>query len=77
MKEFQVFEGVKYSTRHGGPFDRGSCDSYYGRGVRPHFFTGDTYKSTEIDKVGMTAEQIQAYMAGYKYNEQFGDKKEW
>jgi hypothetical protein len=25
----------------------------------------------------MTAEQVEDYMAGYAYNEQFGDKKNW
>jgi hypothetical protein len=25
----------------------------------------------------MTAEEITAYTAGYKYNEKFGDKKDW
>ena len=26
----------KYDQRHGGPWDRGSADSYYGRGYGPH-----------------------------------------
>ena len=33
------------NKRHGGPYDRGSADSYYQRGPRPHYFKGDTYNS--------------------------------
>ncbi len=67
----------QYDQRHGGCFDRGSADSYYGRGRRPHFFTDATYQSQEITEQFMTKEQIAAYHAGYDYNEQFGDKKNW
>lgn len=63
-------------TRHGGAFDRGSADSYYGRGPRPHYFVGGTYQSAEIIAVEGTAE-YEAYMIGYEYNEQYGDKKDW
>jgi hypothetical protein len=66
-----------YDQRHGGCFDRGSADSYYGRGRRPHFFTDATYQSREITEQFMTQAQIAAYHAGYDYNEQFGDKKNW
>lgn len=72
-----TFLGKAYDARHGGPFDRGSADSYYGRGVRPHYFTGATYNSSEVAEADMTAEEIAAYVAGYNYNEQFGDKKSW
>ena len=27
-----------YDRRHGGPFDRGGADSYYGRGLDPHYY---------------------------------------
>ena len=57
-------EIAKYS-RHGGAYDRGSADSYYGRECDPHYFTGDTYRSTEILKENMTEEEIAAYMEGY------------
>lgn len=73
----QEFEGNLYDQRHGGPFDRGAADSYYNRGFNPHFYLGDTYSSQRIDLADMTAEQITAYSAGYRYNEQFGDKKDW
>ena len=71
------FLGEVYNSRHGGPFDRGSADSYYGRAPRPHFFTDATYFSDEIEERFMTKAQIAEYMAGYQYNEEFGDKKEW
>lgn len=67
----------KYDTRHGGPFDRGSADSYYHRGRNPHYFRGDTYNSEKVEMENMTAEEIEAYHAGYDDNEEFGDKKDW
>lgn len=66
-----------YDERHGGPYDRGSADSYYGRPFNPHFYAGATYSSPRIDLAAMTAEEIVAYTAGYNDNERFGDKKEW
>ena len=71
------FEDIKlYDQRHGGPFDRGSADSYYGRGCSPHYFKGATYQSKEI-KPEEGTEEYKAYVAGYQWNEQFGDKKNW
>ncbi len=66
-----------YDQTHGGPFDRGSADSYYHRPRDPHWYPEGTYKGERITKDQMTPEQIQAYLAGYQYNEQFGDKKDW
>ncbi len=40
---------MNIDRRHGGPYDRGSADSYYRRPRRPHFFTEATYASDEID----------------------------
>lgn len=71
------FQGKQYDDRHGGAFDRGSADSYYGRPIRPHFFTDATYRSEEIEERFMTKAQIAEYMAGYEWNEQFGGKKEY
>lgn len=75
--EPQLFEGKLYDQRHGGPFDRGAADSYYGRGYNPHCYRGATYQSARIERDLMTKEDVQAYTAGYKFNEQFGDKKLW
>ena len=70
------FGGDVYDARHGGAFDRGSADSYYGRPRRPHYFEGATYDSVEIVPK-QTDPEYWDYLAGYDYNEQFGDKKDW
>ena len=67
----------QYDTRHGGPFDRGSADSYYHRPRKPHFYVEGTSTSPMVSESEMTPEEIRAYLAGYQYNEQFGDKKDW
>lgn len=69
--------GVVYDTRHGGPFDRGSADSYYERGFNPHYYKGNTYGSELVELKDMTAEEIVAYTAGYNLNEKLGDRKDW
>ncbi len=66
-----------YDERHGGPYDRGTADSYYGRDYNPHYFVGDTYNSPKIELVQMTAAEIVAYTAGYTNNEVNGDRKEY
>lgn len=68
---------MTYDKRHGGPWDRGSADSYYGRGRVPHYFVGDTHQSDMVMLANMTDEEIKAYNSGYDYNEEFGGKKEW
>ena len=64
-----------FDTRHGGCFDRGAADSYYQRGIEPHYYSGDTLSSEKI--TDLTEEQLAEYMAGFHWNEQFGDKKDW
>ena len=66
-----------YNERHGGPYDRGTADSYYGREYWPHYFVRDTHNSPCIDAAQMTPSEIAAYAAGYRDNEARGDKKEW
>ena len=66
---------MNYDTRHVGAYDRGSADSWYGREVNPHYFTGATYQSTKIEEVDMSKEEIAAYMAGY--NATPFAQKEW
>ena len=70
-------EKVTYDQRHGGPYDRGSADSYYGRIYSPHYFLGDSYSSPKVETAQMTAEEIKAYSAGYNDNEDAGNFKEW
>lgn len=59
----------KYDDRHGGPFDRGGADSWYRRERQPHYYLGGTGTSERIEESGMTAEEIEAYNAGYDENE--------
>jgi hypothetical protein len=66
-----------YDTRNGGPFDRGSADSYYHRGISPHYYVEGTSTSPKIEMEKMTKEEIADYMAGFEWNEKFGDKKDW
>ena len=66
-----------YDQRHGGAFDRGSADSWYSRPRNPHFYTEDTGTSERIDQAQMSPTEIQAYLAGYQWNEQFGGKKSY
>lgn len=68
---------MDYDKRHGGPFDRGSADSYYGREFSPHYYVAGTSTSPRVELEAMTAEEIVAYSAGYEYNEKYGDKKDW
>lgn len=63
--------------RHGGPFDRGSADFYYGREFRPHYYMEKSYQSARIDMYAMTAEQIQEYKAGWDDARVNGEQKDW
>jgi hypothetical protein len=63
--------------RHGGAWDRGSADSYYRRGAKPHYYLGGTHMSDIVTEERMTAEEIAAYYAGYEWNEKLGDFKNW
>lgn len=68
---------MSYDKRHGGAWDRGSADSYYGRPVDPHYFKGGTYNSEKVVAKDMLTEEIEAYYAGYNWNEKYGDKKDY
>ena len=84
-KEFFTYRGVKYDvtfgnelTRHGGPFDRGSADSYYCRGCSPHYFIGRTHSSPRIGHNTMNEKESLEYYAGFEYNENVIQAwKEW
>jgi len=43
--------------------------------IDTHYYTGATHQSTRLEEVDMSEKEIADYMAGYEYNEQFGDKK--
>lgn len=61
--------------RHGGPYDRGSADSYYRRPCVPHYYVGGTGSSELIPEDRMTPDEIEAYMAGFEDNESSGNFK--
>jgi hypothetical protein len=65
------------NTRHGGPYDRGSADSYYRRGRKPHYYVGGTYSSEIVTEERMTLQEIKEYHLGFDENETSGDFKEW
>ena len=65
---------MTYDERHGGPYDRGSADAWYGRPKAPHYYEANTYSSRRIEAADMTPEQIEAYHAGY--DQQTG-RKDW
>lgn len=65
---------MTHDKRHGGPYDRGSADAYYGRGFSPHYYIGGTGMSQRVESADMTEEDIEAYTAGYDGED---DRKEW
>jgi hypothetical protein len=68
---------MEYDNRHGGPYDRGGADSYYRRGFKPHYYSGDSMQSDEIPEALMTTAEVDAYRAGYNDNEDLGAFKDW
>lgn len=71
----QEFNGKIYIQKHGNPFDRGSADSYYHRPPNPHKYPNGTGHAPMV--TDLTEEEVSEYMAGYAFNEQSGDKKEY
>jgi len=76
MPDTIEYNGVHYDSRHGGPFDRGSADSYYSREKNPHYFLGETYTTATVIPLPGSDEHA-AYLAGYSWNEWNGNKKDW
>ena len=72
-----VIDGKHYPSWHGSPFDRGSADSYYQRGEDPHYWPEGTYKGLRVEANEMTPEEIEAYNAGFQWNESMQNFKEW
>lgn len=63
-----------YDKRHGGPYDRGSADAYYGRRGAPHYYEAGTNTSPIVTIDKMSEDEILAYWAGYHETD---DRKEW
>jgi hypothetical protein len=70
LKGWQFIRGT-----HGCLYDRGSADSYYGRPRDPHY--GGVGGESGPRVVVKDTESIAEYIAGYEFNEDFGDKKDW
>jgi hypothetical protein len=70
LKGWQFIRGT-----HGCLYDRGSADSYYGRPRQPHYggVGGDSGRRVSVNDAASVAE----YLAGYDYNERYGDKKNY
>ena len=75
VKEAKRFD--TYDKRHGGPYDCGAADSYYGRGYNPHYFMGGSHNTPRIGLEDMTTQEIVAYTMGFAHNEASGDKKDY
>ena len=71
------YKGKVYLQAHGSPFDRGAADSYYGRNRDPHYYPMGTGNEPRIGISLLSPEEINAYHAGYDWNEEQGDKKDW
>ena len=69
------YKGKTYVVNHGDPFDRGSADSYYGRPRFPHKGGVGGNSGPRIER--LTDKEREEYLAGYDYNEELGDKKDW
>lgn len=65
----------EFDTTHGGAFDRGSADSYYHRARNPHKWPAGTYHGEQVTELDPA--EVEAYHAGYDWNEEYGDKKDW
>jgi len=63
--------------RHGGPYDRGSADSYYRRAKVPHYYQGNTGMSPLVEMKDMTPQQIAEYNQGFDDNEADRNFKDW
>lgn len=62
---------------HGGAYDRGGADAYYGRRYNPHYFKQDTLNSALVEEKDMTADEIASYKQGYDDTIAAGDFKDW
>jgi hypothetical protein len=75
-KIVQALRGPQFDREaHGSLFDRGSADSYYSRPQDPHWYPDGSYNGQKVTE--LTQPEREEYLAGYDYNEQYGDKKSW
>ena len=70
ITQARPYGDVPFDTRHGSPFDRGHSDSYYRRSCSPHYYEGAVADSARVEIRHMNYKEIEAYVAGYKHNEE-------
>jgi hypothetical protein len=75
LNEIQIADLSVADKSHGSPWDRGSADSYYHRPRNPHYYPEGNGLGDRCES--LTPEQVRAYLAGYAWNEKYGDKKSW
>jgi hypothetical protein len=75
MMIYGEYKGKTYNADHGSFFDRGAADSYYGRPRDPHRGGVGGMSGERVD--AKAPADLEAYHAGYDYNEEYGDKKDW
>ena len=66
---------MTYDKRHGGPYDRGSADAYYGRKFTPHHYLGKT-GSCRLE-IKPDEPEFEAYRAGWNDQIEARDFKDW
>jgi hypothetical protein len=69
------YNGKTYESQHGSFFDRGAADSYYHRARDPH--RGGVGGDSGERVTAMNVDELEAYHAGYDWNEEQGNKKDW
>lgn len=75
-KVVNALKGPQFDRKsHGSLFDRGRADSYYCRPRDPHWFPMGSYNGEPV--ANLTSAEREEYLAGYEWNEQYGDKKSW
>ena len=75
--EIKMLFDTTHDTRHGGPYDRGSADAYYGRRFNPHYYLGATGRGEPIKITSPESEEYKAYTAGWNDQIEAGDFKDW
>ena len=68
----------KAHKKHGGAYDRGAADAWYSRYPEPHSYPNGTGTEPKIEREAMSAEELEAYWAGYIIHEADpGYRKQW
>lgn len=62
--------------KHGGPYDRGSADAYYGRPFSPHYWPLGTGKGVPI-KIEEGTEDYKFYLLGWNEQIESDEFKDW